>query len=581
MANLRWTPLLALLGLLLTACPSANTQAKGQLEVTVNIPTGSGITPNVQVSGPGGFSQTISQEGVRLFDQASVGDYTITAQDVTAGGTTYNGKVSVGSATGTSNTASATITANTKTTVTVDYTQALSGLRVNVSNVPANTQRVIVRARAADGTITEDSSLTGNGTVDLNVPNGAYSVSVLAVVGTSATIASSLSSFSANATAPAVVDANAFTARPATGRLYLALSGATTPASGNGVGYLSDAQLQGAGTAIPSGQIKGEVNVLEVAFDRTGNLFQLVQGSTADSSQTLINRYPPSTAQNNAFSPVDFVITNGYFSFTGGCTGGTCRDRNLTAPTDMAFDANGNLWLVDPTSVARVASNGGAIPSTAPAGRLICFSAADMAAKVGATPNTLDTPGIIYYGAAVAGATSLAFDRSGNLWIGASVTTPSAERRLRRIASSGLSCPNLNPVTQTPQTPELASGDRNYTVTASVGEPTDLALDPSGNSIWVANRTGNNLLEFDTGSASSTPTPLKTITITGQASLAPQSLAFDARGRLWVGGASAVFSLPAISATGAVTADKSFTASFPVTSLAFNLGDANTPPFLR
>ncbi|MCX7782984.1 MAG: hypothetical protein N2318_05000, partial [Meiothermus sp.] len=550
MANLRWTPLLALLGLLLTACPSANTQAKGQLEVTVNIPTGSGITPNVQVSGPGGFSQTISQEGVRLFDPASVGDYTVTAQDVTVGGTTYNGKVSVGSTPGTTNNATATVTANTKTAVTVDYTQALSGLRVNVSNVPANTQRVIVRARAADGTITEDSSLTGNGTVDLNVPNGAYSVSALAVVGTSSTIAASLSSFSTTATAPTEVNANAFTARPATGRLYLALFGATTPASGNGVGYLSDAQLQGASTAIPSGQIKGDVNVLEVAFDRSGNLFQLVQGSTANSSQTLINRYPPNTAQNNAFSPVDFVITNGYFSFTGGCTGGTCRDRNLTSPTDMAFDANGNLWLVDPTSDARVATNGGSIPSTAPAGRLICFSAADMAAKVGATPNTLDTPGIIYHGAAVAGATSLAFDRSGNLWIGASVTTPSAARSLRRIASSSLSCPNLNPVTQNPQTPELASGDRNYTVTASVGEPTDLALDPSGNSIWVANRTGNNLLEFDTSSASSTPTPLKTITITGQPSLAPQSLAFDARGRLWVGGGSAVFSLPAISGSG-------------------------------
>ncbi|MCX7601586.1 MAG: hypothetical protein N2Z75_06575 [Meiothermus sp.] len=580
MANLRWTPLLALLGLLLTACPSANTQARGQLEVTVNIPPGSGISPNVQITGPGGFSQTISQEGVRLFDPAIVGDYTITAQDVTAGGTTYNGKVSVGSTPGTTNSATATVTANTKTTVTVDYTQALSGLRVNVSNVPANTQRVIVRARAADGTITEDSTLTGNGTVDLNVPNGAYSVSVLAVVGTSSTIAASLSSFSTTATAPAEVNANAFTARLATGRLYMALFGATTPASGNGVGYLSDAQLQGASTAIPSGQIKGDVNVLEVAFDRAGNLFQLVQGSTANSIQTLINRYPPSTAQNNAFSPVDFVITNGYFSFTGGCTGGTCRDRNLTSPTDMAFDASGNLWLVDPTSEAREATNGGTIPSTAPAGRLICFSAADMAAKVGATPNTLDTPGIIYYGAAVAGATSLAFDRSGNLWIGAS---SGAARSLKRIPSSSLSCPNLNPTTQTPQTPELtlASADRNYTVTASVVEPTDLALDPSGNSIWVANRTGNNLLEFDTNSSSSTPTPLKTITLAGQPSLAPQSLAFDARGRLWVGGGSAVFSLPAISGSGSITADKSFTASFPVTSLVFNLGDPNTPPFLR
>jgi sugar lactone lactonase YvrE len=581
MANLRWTPLLALLGLLLTACPSTNTQAKGQLEVTVNIPTGSGISPNVSVTGPGGFNQTISQDGVRLFDGASVGDYTITAQDVTAGGTTYNGKVSVGSTPGTSNTATATVTANTKTTVTVDYTQALSGLRINVGNVPANTQRVIVRARAADGTLTEDTSLTGNGTVDLNVPNGAYSVSVLAVVGTSSTIASSLSSFSTNATAPAVVDANAFTARPATGRLYLAGVGATDTPSG--IAYVSDASLQTASPTVT--QSRADTAVREAIFDRSGNLYQLVRGTTADSIQTLITRFSPTTASTVATTPVDFVITNGYFSFTGGCTGGTCRDRNLTAPADMAFDANGNLWMVDPTSVARIDTNGGSIPSTAPAGRLVCYSAADMAAKAGASNNTLDTPGIIYYGAAVAGATSLAFDRSGNLWIGASVTTPSAARRLTRIASGSLSCPNLNPTTQTPLTQELVSGERNYTVTATIGEPTDLALDPSGNSLWVANRTGNNLIEVDASSGASATTPsfLKTVTVTGQASLAPTSLAFDARGRLWVSGGSTVFALNAISGSGAVstTVEKSFTAAFPVTSLAFNLGDANTPPFLR
>jgi len=133
MVNIRWTPFLALFGLLLTACPSAGTQARGQLEITVNIPTGSGISPDVSVTGPGGLNQTISQPGVRLFDQAALGDYTITAQDVIAGGTTYNGRVSVGSTPGTGNTATATVTANTKTTVTVDYTQALSGLRLTSS----------------------------------------------------------------------------------------------------------------------------------------------------------------------------------------------------------------------------------------------------------------------------------------------------------------------------------------------------------------------------------------------------------------------------------------------------------------
>ncbi len=581
MANLRWTPLLALLALLLTACPSASTQAKGQLEVTVNIPTGSGISPNVLVTGPGGFSQNISQDGVKLFDNASVGDYTITAQDVLAGGNTYNGKVSVGSTPGTSNTATAPVTANTKTTVTVDYTQALSGLRVNVSNVPANTQRVIVRARASDGTLTEDTSLSGNGTVDLGVPNGAYSVSVLAVVGTSSTIATSLFSFSASATAPAVVEANAFTLRPATGRLYLAGVGASDTPSG--IAYVSEASLQLASPTITLS--RADTAILEAIFDRSGNLYQLVRGTTANEIRTLVTRFSPATASTIATTPVDFVITNGYFSFTGGCAGGTCRDRNLTSPTDMAFDASGNLWMVDPTSLARVDTNGGSIPSTAPAGRLVCFSAADMAAKAGASNNTLDTPGIIYYGAAVAGATSLAFDRTGNLWIGASVTSPSAARRLTRIASSSLSCPNLNPITQTPQTPELASGDRNYTVTATIGEPADLALDPSGNSLWVANRTGNNLIEIDASSSASASSAsvLKTVTVPSQPTLAPTSLAFDARGRLWVSGGSAVFALNPISGTGAVSAtvEKVFTAAFPVTSLAFNLGDANTPPFLR
>ncbi len=580
MTNARWTPLLALLALLLTACPSPGTQAKGQLEVTVTIPAGSGISPNVLVTGPGGFTQTISQDGVRLFDQAAVGDYTITAQDVIAGGTTYTGTVSVGSNPGTSNSATATVTANSKTTATVAYAAALSGLQVNVSNLPANTQRVIVRARASDGTTTEDTSLTGNGTVNLDVPNGTYSVQVLAVVGTSSTVASSLESFLTSATAPAVVDANTFTSRPATGRLYLAIFDTTSPATASGVAYLSDAQLQGSSTPVPSSQLRLEPSVLRVAFDRQGNLFELKQGSSAASSQTLIKRYAPSTAQNNAFSPVDFVITNGYFTLPA-CSSPPCQDRNLTSPTALAFDASGNLWLADPTSVARIDSKGGSIPASAPAGRLVCFSAADMAAKVGATPNTLGTPGVIYYGAAVAGATSLAFDGSGNLWIGASVITPSAARRLTRIPSSSLSCPNLNPDTETPQTLQLASGDRNYTVTSSVGEPTDLALDPSGNSIWVANRTGNNLLEFSTASTSTTPSPLKTVTVTGQPSLAPRSLAFDARGRLWVGGGSALFSLPAISSSGAVAADKSFSASFPVTSLAFNLGEASTPPFLQ
>ncbi|MBO1435612.1 hypothetical protein [Meiothermus sp. CFH 77666] len=294
MANLRLTPLLALLGLLLTACPSANTQAKGQLEVTVNIPTGSGITPNVQVSGPGGFSQTISQEGVRLFDQASVGNYTITAQDVIAAGDTYKAKVSVGSAPGTSNTASAAVTANTKTSVTVDYTQAPPSGAVN----PEKT----FTATLGIGSLVFLSS-SGDGQ----------------------------------------------------GRLY-ASGNAANKNTPSGRLYLTPANLAGSGGAVPSVQIAPEDGLYSLIFAGDGTLYELDRNDLPPTPSTYIRRFARATAVANGFSPTPLVITNGAFSFSTGS--GTIQDYNLYKPSDMALDSAGNLWVLDPESTARSSVDG-------------------------------------------------------------------------------------------------------------------------------------------------------------------------------------------------------------------------------
>ena len=64
------------------------TQSTGTLVVTVSgLPAG--VTASVDVSGPGGFRETIFMSGNRVYSGLAPGTYTITASPVTAGGRTY------------------------------------------------------------------------------------------------------------------------------------------------------------------------------------------------------------------------------------------------------------------------------------------------------------------------------------------------------------------------------------------------------------------------------------------------------------------------------------------------------------
>jgi hypothetical protein len=463
---MRWTPLLAVLALLLTACPSAGTQT-GQLEVTITTPAG--VDGDVQITGPGGFVRILAETPPSPLN-LNPGEYTITAADVTAAGTTFMGTVSVGAAAGTGSTVTATVAANARVSVAVVYTARPPSSAVSPSRTFTSTLGI--------GSL---AFLPGGGAGE--------------------------------------------------GRLY-ATGNANTSADPSGRLYLEPSDLLGTGGSIPTAQLTPEAGLARLAFSPAGTLYDLRRGDPPPASSTYINRFDRSTAVNNLFSPVELAITNGAFSYGNP----PVSDYNLRAPSDMVVDANGNLWVLDPTSEARAVADG--IVPRPPAGRLVCYSAATQSAGI-PTPGNIGTPGVNYYGTAVAGASTLALDGAGNLWLagGTGGSARLVRLRLSEIRTGG-ACPGVT-ATGNPHNEMLnvnSPGVTSFTG-AALTSPVDLAI--FGTNLYVAQSDGttNNILRLSTG-LTSIPADTLPITITGLAGNIT-SLAVDASGRLWVGTAGA------------------------------------------
>lgn len=194
-------------------------------------------------------------------------------------------------------------------------------------------------------------------------------------------------------------------------------------------------------------------------------------------------------------------------------------------PKGIAFDKEGGMWAV-------IGSAGGAALAHYPADTL-----ASSGAK---TPDVTITGDILNPG--IPGATQIAFDAAGNLWV--SVVTGDAVYRYdaAQLRTSGSPAPSVK--------------------VSGVDGPGALAFDAAGN-LWVAEGGSSRVLEYAASRLAASTSDPPDVALSAQSGppvvvnhQAPLGLAFDAANNLWVnynGGAFVRYAPAERAATATVT----------------------------
>jgi sugar lactone lactonase YvrE len=229
-------------------------------------------------------------------------------------------------------------------------------------------------------------------------------------------------------------------------------------------------------------------------------------------------------------SSTDEVVSTVYTGVVTGSPATVVIDD--TTQASVAFTSRpgtGGLW---------VASSNGGSPIAAQ------YSAGELRAG--------QTPGV---SVRVADAYAV-IDAAGNLWVASHSANTVSEYLSSSLATSG-----------TPQAAVTISG-------AALNGPDGLAFDPAGN-LWVANASGNTIAEYTAEQLAASGDPAPAVVISGSALSAPARLSFDVAGNLWVPnqGANTVaeFSAAQLGAGGNLT---------PVISLSADSGSLDAPDAL-
>jgi sugar lactone lactonase YvrE len=243
-----------------------------------------------------------------------------------------------------------------------------------------------------------------------------------------------------------------------------------------------------------------------VAFDSSGNLWVADWGN----SRVLEFKAPFTTGE-----AASLVIGHPDFTSSGSATTST----GLTAPSAVAFDPSGNLWVAD-------WGNNRILEFKAP------FTTGEAASLViGQTDFTRS--GGRTTSAGLAYPSAVAFDSSGNLWVADSGNNRILEFEAPFTAGEAASLLMGQP--------DLTS-NASATTSTGLNNPTGLAFDSSGN-LWVADSGNNRMLEFKapftTGEAASLVIGQTDFTSSGSATTStglfyPSAVVFDSSGNLWV-----------------------------------------------
>jgi streptogramin lyase len=241
--------------------------------------------------------------------------------------------------------------------------------------------------------------------------------------------------------------------------------------------------LTASGDVEPSATISANAGSLNhpanEVFDRRGDLWV---GNEA--SNTIVEFTPAQLARSG--SPVPHATIK------------ADNDGSLVSPEPHAFDAAGDLWVVNARNdtiveftPAQLAKSGSPVPHV----------------TISANQGSLNNPFVP------------TFDRAGNLWITNRHANNVVEFTPAQLAGSGNPLPNItissiHRILYNPYTPDF---------------------DSSGN-LWVTNQFGNSIVEYTPAQLSGSGSPIPNITISAdKRSLdGPVGLVFDSSGDLWV-----------------------------------------------
>ena len=236
-----------------------------------------------------------------------------------------------------------------------------------------------------------------------------------------------------------------------------------------------------------------------VGFDVAGNLY------IADHIHNLIRKV-------DANGIITTVAGNGTNIFAG--DGGAATNASLHSPSGMAWDAAGNMYIVDQanSSIRKVAANG--IITTVAGKGSYGFSGDGGAA----TNANLSSP----YGMAV--------DAAGNLFIG-----DQSNGRIRKVATNGII------TTVAGKSGTGFSGDGGAATNAYLNNPGDVVLDAQGN-VYFADAYNNRIRKVATNGIITTVAGKGSSGFSGDGGAAtnatlgiPYAVTMDALGNLFIG----------------------------------------------
>jgi sugar lactone lactonase YvrE len=408
----------ALLGA--AACGSGSTGPKtGKLAVTIAAPAG--VTPSVTVSGPGGYTKTLSASTALV--NLAPGSYTVTAAPVTT----------------------------TNPIVDAVYTGAVSGSPISITpSVIDFTATVTYTQRPGSG---------GLWIARVQAQSSVVQYTAAQLVATTSAAASTVVGTGTDQNSGVAFDAN--------GNLWVVIQ------TSNSVVEYTASQLNASGTPAPAIALTANAGSLNaptaLAFDASGNLW------VANASPNTVVEYTASQLASSG-SPVPAVT----LSATSG---------SLVAPFGVAFDHSGNMW---------VANN--------PVSTVVEFTPSQLVATGAPTPTVTLTASAN----SIFGPHMIAFDATGDLWIANEFSTSVVAFSPGQLATSGSPTPIVT----------LSSNS------GSLNIPFGLAFDGSGD-LWVSNIGGGTVVEFSAGQIVASGNPTPTVTISGASVFEPAGLAFD------------------------------------------------------